>query len=290
MASPSELGDFLRSRREHLNPSDVGLRDSGRRRTPGLRREEVATLAGISIDYLVRLEQGRDNNPSREVILALADALQLSGSERRHFHLLAAIGNRQDLCPGAGETAAETLRPTVVDLLERLGSTPAFVLGPYGDILGWNEAWGDLVEGLGLIDGDAPNLAWFVFEDERAPKVYDDWAAAADEQVTMMRSASMRWRDDARLGALLDRLNTNAEFAGRWSRHEVTDKVPGTKALHHPDHGRLSIHYEVMTLADDTGQQLITWLPADEATARVIDRDRRGAPVSPAQLRVVGDT
>jgi transcriptional regulator with XRE-family HTH domain len=288
MATTSELGDFLRSRREHLTPHDVGLRDSGRRRTPGLRREEVATLAGISIDYLVRLEQGRDKNPSREVVSALADALQLSTSERHHLSLIAAIGDNHDMCPGAGESAADTLRPTIVDILERLDPTPAFVLGPYGDVLGWNDAWGELAGGIGMIDGNPPNLPRFVFSDERALVAYTDWSHAADEQVAMLRAAALRWRDDDRLAALLDELRAHPEFDVRWARHDVADKTASTKALRHPDHGPLLVRYEVMSIADDAGQQLVTWLPGDDATARVIDRDRRRDLVSPAQLRVVG--
>jgi len=281
------IGEFLRSRREHLNPADVGLRDTGRRRTPGLRREEVATLAGISIDYLVRLEQGRDTNPSREVILALADALQLSTSERKHLSLLAAIGDKHELCPGAGEQAPPTLRPQVVELLERLQPTPAFVLGPYGDVLGWNDAWGDLVDALGFLDGDQPNLTWYLFEDERATAVYDDWEAAADHQVGVMHEAGMRWRDDQRLEALLEHLHQVPAFEERWARYAVHEKDASTKAFHHPVHGRLAVDYEVLGLGDESGQVLVTWLPADDATARVIDGARTSAPVSPARLRVV---
>jgi len=227
--SNSDLGDFLRARRERTSPTDVGLRDTGRRRTPGLRREEVATLAGVSVDYLVRLEQGRDTNPSREVITALAQALRLTDAERSHLGILAMIGNRHDLCPSAGVTADATVPATVLELVERLQDTPAFVVGPYNDVLVWNAAWGALVEPLGMVSGHPPNLATFVFGDERAASVYPDWAAAADEQVGTLRHAFTRWRDDVRLAALLADLRQLPEFERRWSSHTVAEKGRGTK-------------------------------------------------------------
>jgi len=287
--SNSDLGDFLRARRERTSPADVGLRDTGRRRTPGLRREEVATLAGVSVDYLVRLEQGRDTNPSREVVLALAQALRLTDAERSHLGILAMIGGRHDLCPSAGATADATVPSTVLALVDRLVDTPAFVVGPYNDVLVWNAPWGELVDPLGMISGEPPNLASYVFGDDRAASVYVDWEAAADEQVGTLRSAVVRWRDDVRLAALLDALRTLPEFERRWSSHTVAAKGRGTKLLRHPDHGELRLAYEVLDLPDEDGQRLITWLPADDATARVLHAERAPAPVSPARLRVVGD-
>ena len=134
------VAEFLRARREQLQPADVGLPDNGRRRTPGLRREEVATLAGVSIDYLVRLEQGRDTKPSPSVIAALADALRLDDEQRRQLYTLAMISQSAELCP-APRPLARAVAPTVTALLERLGPTPAFVVGPANDVLAWNDAW-----------------------------------------------------------------------------------------------------------------------------------------------------
>src|SRR5260370_678680 len=129
MTEPSELGAFLRARREALHPADVGLVDNGRRRTPGLRPEEVAALAGVSIDYLTRIEQGRDVNPSVAVLAALAVALRFGDEERTHMAKLAAIGHSRDLCPTA-TPLVDDVSPGVRHLLDALGSTPAFVLGP----------------------------------------------------------------------------------------------------------------------------------------------------------------
>src|SRR4051812_27173108 len=171
------VAEFLRARRDQLQPADVGLPDSGRRRTPGLRREEVATLAGISIDYLVRLEQGRDTRPSPSVITALADALRLDDDQRRELYMLAMISQTSELCP-APRPLARAVAPTVTALLKGLGTTPAFVAGPASDVLGWNDAWEQLVRPLGMLDGALPNLARHVFLHPDARNVYPDWIAA----------------------------------------------------------------------------------------------------------------
>ena len=149
----SQLGEYLRARREQLQPADVGLPTSGRRRTPGLRREEVATLAGVSIDYLVRLEQGRDVNPSAGVLAGLAAALRLDDDERMHLFKLAAISGSSELCPAARAVAVD-IPPSIRQLLERLDPTPAFVLGAAGDVLAANRAWETIVRPLGMLDGD----------------------------------------------------------------------------------------------------------------------------------------
>jgi transcriptional regulator with XRE-family HTH domain len=177
------VAEFLRARREQLKPGDVGLPDNGRRRTPGLRREEVATLAGVSIDYLVRLEQGRDTRPSPSVIAALADALRLDDEQRRQLYTLAVVSQSAELCPAA-RPLARAVSPTVTALLERLDPTPAFVVGPSNDVLAWNAAWEKLVRPLGMLDGELPNLARYVFLHPSARGVYRDWEAAADEQVS----------------------------------------------------------------------------------------------------------
>ena len=154
MSEPPALAAFLRARRERTSPRDVGLPVNGRRRTPGLRREEVATLAGVSVDYLVRLEQGRDEHPSAEVLVALADAMRMSEDERRHLFHLGAISMAAAMCPAAVPLVRD-VAPTVVTLLERLHPTPAFVLGPVGDVLAWNDAWAGVVGALGVLDDPA---------------------------------------------------------------------------------------------------------------------------------------
>jgi transcriptional regulator with XRE-family HTH domain len=283
------VAEFLRARRDQLQPADVGLPDNGRRRTPGLRREEVATLAGVSIDYLVRLEQGRDTRPSPSVIVALADALRLDDGQRRELYTLAMVSQTSELCPSA-RPLARAVAPTVTALLSGLGATPAFVAGPINDVLAWNDAWEQLVRPLGMLDGPVPNLARYVFVNGEARTVYPDWIAAADEQVSRLRAATARWADDRDFAVLLDELRTSADFNDRWAKFAVTEKRRGTMRLVHPTLGVLRLNYEVLLLADDIEEQrLITWLPADDSTAAALAGLGAGAvPSSPAQLRVIG--
>ena len=283
------VAEFLRARREQLQPGDVGLPDSGRRRTPGLRREEVATLAGVSIDYLIRLEQGRDTRPSPSVIAALADALLLDEEQRRQLYTLAMVSQSQELCPAA-RPLTRTVAPTVRTLLERLGSTPAFVAGPANDVLAWNPAWDLLVRPLGLLDDEMPNLARHVFLHPDATTVYPDWDAEANEQVSRLREAAGRWGDDEGFIALMDDLRAAPAFVERWEIFGASEKRRGTTRLVHPDLGPLRLDYEVLLLPDDADEQrLITWLPADDATATALARmGASDVPTSPPHLRVIG--
>ncbi|MEA3056967.1 MAG: hypothetical protein QOD30_2399 [Actinomycetota bacterium] len=287
--SVTTVAQFLRARRDQLQPSDVGLPANGRRRSPGLRREEVATLAGVSIDYLIRLEQGRDTNPSPGVIAALADALRLDDGQRRELYTLAMISQTSELCPAA-RPLARAVAPTVLSLLNGLGTTPAFVAGPSNDLLAWNDVWEQLVRPLGMLEGALPNLARFVFLHPSARTVYPDWVAAADEQVSRLRAATRRWSDDEDFKALIDQLRASRAFNERWSTFATTDKRRGTTLVVHPDLGRLRLSYEVLLLADDIDElRLVTWLPADDVTAAALARSRdTAAPTSPAQLRVIG--
>jgi transcriptional regulator with XRE-family HTH domain len=282
----SELADFLRTRRERLQPADVGLRDVGRRRTPGLRREEVATLAGVSIDYLVRIEQGRDLHPSPAIIAALATALQLTHDERMHLAKLAVISNNGPLCP-ASTAMVDHVPSTVLSLLERLDRTPAFFVGPLNDVLAWNDSWQALVRPLGLVDDDVPNLARHAFMHPSARTIYPDWSWVADEQVGRLRAASTRWREDERFVALLNELMPNPEFGDRWLRHTLSERHRGVQRMSHPRFGELRLSYEVLHLGDDAEHRLITWIPADEATTMAIDAASNQVAVSPANLRVV---
>jgi transcriptional regulator with XRE-family HTH domain len=282
------VAEFLRARRDQLQPADVGLSDNGRRRTPGLRREEVATLAGVSIDYLVRLEQGRDTKPSPSVIAALADALLLDDDQRRQLYLLAMVSQSGELCPKARPLARQAA-PTVMALLEGLNPTPAFVAGPANDVLAWNDAWEQLVRPLGILEGARPNLARHVFLHPQARTVYPDWIVAADEQISRLRAASGRWGDDTDFKALMDDLRTNPEFNERWSLFATTEKRRGAARIAHPDLGQLHLNYEVLLLADALDEQrLIAWLPADDATAAALAPMGTAVPTSPAQLRVIG--
>jgi hypothetical protein len=160
--------------------------------------------------------------------------------------------------------------PTVLALLEALHPTPAFVLDPTGDVLAWNPAWAATVRSLGLLDtapDRTPNLVRFVFADPAARSVFPEWRLAADEQAGRLRRAHALWSHEARVGALVDELGGDPEFAARWNAHPVDEKRRGPQRITHPDVGDLDLAFEVLDLADDGGQQLVSWLPADELTA-----------------------
>lgn len=204
-----ELGSFLRARREAVRPVDVGLPEGPRRRTPGLRRAELATQAGISVEYLTRIEQGRDRRPSIQVLAALARVLRLGDDDLRHLQQLAVIsGGTELLCQQAREAGRPVLRPTVRALLERLEPTPAYVVDHRLDLLAWTDGYERVARPCGLLDRDPPNLAWFTFADDRARAAFPDWAVMADEQVAALHELR---RGDLEVDQLADRLT---EVAG----------------------------------------------------------------------------
>ena len=280
----TELGAFLRARREATSPADVGLPAGPRRRTPGLRRAELATLAGISVDYLIRIEQGRDRRPSAQVVAALADALRLGTEDRNHLRLLATINLGPELCP-LTPAPARSVRPTVQALLDRLEPGPAFVLNRLAALLAWTTGYDRLARPLGVLDGDAPNLVRFTFADARARAAYPDWDAVADEQVGNLQAAC-RPDDDEAL-ALVGALGAAAgrDFTDRWAARPVVRKRTGVKRIAHPEVGELRVAFETLQLPDADDQRLVVYLPADEATATALDVL---AGRHPGGLRAVG--
>jgi transcriptional regulator with XRE-family HTH domain len=280
-AHDHELGKFLRARRERLRPADVGLPASSRRRTPGLRREEVAVLAGVSVEYLTRLEQGRDLKPSGAVVHALAQALRLSDDERTYVATLSMAGSARELCPTA-TTMVERVAPNVQAIIDALEPMPAFLVGPASYVLAGNDAWRTLVEPLGILDDERPNLAAWVFTEPRSRTVLSEWARVADEQVSQLRAASLRWGQDPAFAVLLERLGAEPEFARRWSAHSITEFHRGMTLLRHPEVGELRLRFETLQLPNDGDQRLTTWHPADEASEAALRVATRVGP-----LRVV---
>lgn len=281
-----ELGRFLRSRREAVTPEAVGLPPGSRRRTPGLRRAEVATLAGISVDYLVRLEQGRDRRPSAEVLAALADALQLDEEDRNHLRTLASVTHTAALCPSEVPAVAHTVRPTVQALLDRIEPAPAFVLNRLTDVVAWTSGYQALAGPLGVLDRTPPNLLRFTFTDERARQVFPDWDAVADEQVANLWASC--GPHDPHIAALIDDIEAaggGEGFSARWRGRRVARKGAGVKRLVHPEVGELRIAFETLRLPEGDDLRLVAYLPGDDATAAALDQlsGRR-----PGALRAVG--
>lgn len=282
------LARFLRSRRERLAPEAVGLRGGGRRRTPGLRREEVAALAGVSVDYLVRLEQGRDSNPSAEVLGALARVLQLGDDEARHLFALAAVGGSPELrslCPAAPDVGRE-VSALLLRILDQLGPIPAHLLDPLTQVVAANDAWASLVRPIGL----EPGASWarHLFTDPEARHHLRGWAEHADAAVARIAAVHRRAPDDPEVVALVAELRGVDAFAERWEADPFDTAAPSTVRLRLPEAPDLRLTVEVLA-AGDGHVELVTWHPADQAAQLALDRLlARSSPVSPAQLRVVG--
>jgi transcriptional regulator with XRE-family HTH domain len=269
----AELGEFLRSRRARLRPEDVGIPDYGRRRVPGLRREELAQLAGVSADYYVRLEQGRDIQPSEAVLDAIARALRLDDAERQHLHRLVRPRPRT-----ARRLPAQRVRPGVRRLLDQMERIPAFVLGRRMDVLAWNRMAAALVADFDALPPHRRNMLGHVFLDPSARELYPDWDVVAEETVAYLRLATGIDPDDAELAALVGELTLNSDvFARLWTRHDVREKTHGSKRFEHPLAGPLTLEYETLALPDP-GQVLVTYT-AEPGSASATALDLLGSLV-----------
>ncbi|MFE6893077.1 helix-turn-helix domain-containing protein [Streptomyces sp. NPDC057694] len=270
--SDNELGTFLRTRREAVTPAEVGLPVGPRRRTPGLRRSELATLAGVSVEYLTRLEQGRDRNPSPSVLGSLADALRLAMDERLLLRRLAkSSGADAVFCSGAA-APSQVVRPSVRELLRRLEPTPAVLVNWVGDILAHTDGYARFAGPLGILDGERPNVVRYLFTDERARAVYPDWDHVADDQVARFRQGAPLV--DPHVVALVDELTVTAgaPFADRMAAAPTPVRRAGHDLVAHPDVGSMRLAYETLSLPDADAQTIVIHLPADEATSAALDR------------------
>jgi len=267
------LAEALRTARGRLHPPDVGLPAGTRRRVPGLRREEVAHLAGVSVDYLTRLEQGRGPHPSTQVLGALARALRLGDDERAHlFHLAGAEPPRPGTIDGA--VRASTLR-----LMDRLTDLPALVMDAKGDILAWNPLAAALLGDFSAWPPHQRNIAWqrFLGDKGRVSLAEDEAEAAEDGVVASLRAVAARYPDPG-LGRLVAELRAGStRFARLWAEVRVEEQRSRTKTIHHPDLGRITLDCDVLHLPD-TDQRLVVYSAAP------------GTPAAQAldMLRVVG--
>ncbi|WP_405922623.1 helix-turn-helix domain-containing protein [Streptomyces sp. NBC_00035] len=262
----SGLASFLRARRAQVTPEEAGLTPAGLRRIPGLRREELAALAGISIDYYTRLERGKEVHPSPEVLNALARALRLDTYGHRHLHALAAKGGRREpeSRPAVG---ARQIRRSVMLLIEELRPCPVFVVSRTLDILACNPSALHLYAGLDAQPAAKRNFARYVFRHPDAPDVLDDWDEQARGCVARLRVLAGTEPHDPALTRLVDELLPKSkDFAELWHRFDVKPHIQGMKTFHHPDVGDLSLRYESMPL-DDTAAHRFVGLCAEPGTA-----------------------
>jgi transcriptional regulator with XRE-family HTH domain len=252
------LGEFLRVRREQLSPLAAGFASTRRRRTPGLRREEVAQLAGISPEWYTYLEQGRDIRPSREVLGAVADALRLTAAERRYLEALATA-------PESPEMLFPELPASLKAFLDEQGYRPAYVVDQLWNLVGWNAACAALFPGLEHATSP-PNLVEFVFLDRAWRALYRDWETHARAMLAHFRVTSVQYANDERCRALRERLLANPTFAAMWREHDVRAPSSGRKELDHPRLGHLSLVYATFVVRDDPNLTLVTFTPTDDST------------------------
>ncbi|KUO12415.1 helix-turn-helix transcriptional regulator [Streptomyces sp. DSM 15324] len=260
MSTAISLGEFLRTRRSLLHPEDVALPDfGGRRRVAGLRREEIAQLAGVSVDYYTRMEQGRVPNPSGAVLDALARALRLDGDATRHLHRLARPQPSARHAPRR-QARPQRVRPMLQRLLDDLVDMPAMVMGRRMDILAWNTAAVALFGDYAALDRAERNIARITFLDETSRELYADWTSCARENVAYLHLDAGRHPEDPQLASLIGELSMKSEdFRRWWAEHPVQDKTSGTKRFRHPVVGHLELAYETLRAADDPDQALITY-------------------------------
>ena len=265
------LGDFLRARRELVRPEERGLPDLGTRRVAGLRREEVAMLAGVSAEYYVRLERGRDRHPSDQVLDSLARVLGLDAESRTYLATLTSAAPRSR----QAQPRIEKARPSVVRLLEALSTVPAFVLGRTHDVLAYNR----MAE---LLCGHMPtNMLRSVFLDPAARDIYPDWPDIAADAVAALRASAGADLDDPALTALVGELSVKSpEFSRLWARHEVRAKASGTKRIVSPTIGLVDLTWESLSVTSAPGQLVVSYFapagsPSDTALRRLAELAER---------------
>ncbi|ALG13607.1 XRE family transcriptional regulator [Kibdelosporangium phytohabitans] len=250
----NELGEFLRTRRARITPEEVGLPRAGRRRVPGLRRDELARLAGVSVEYYTRLEQGRSPNVSEPVLDAIANALSLNETEREHLRILVRPARRARPSPRGAR-----VRPAVRMMLDQMDRMPAFVFGPTLDVLAWNRL-GDAISGYSATD--RPNLCRTVFLDPGARDFYPQWACVAEDTVAVLRWMATRDPGAPGLATLIGELSLHSqEFRDLWAKHDVKEKTAGAKRMNHPIAGELDLFYESFPLPGQaTDMVLVTYV------------------------------
>lgn len=269
-----ELAHFLRTRRAVLAPESVGLPRTSTRRLDGLRRAEVATLAGISPEYYTRLEQGRQRHPSPEVLDALAAALQLDDDGRKHLHYLAAHGSQR------GDDHAQAGMPVVPEttlrLLRSLSVWPAHVVSPMRDVLAWNEASAWLHVDFATLPVEHRNFAWWVLCDPRAPKLLADWPGVVQSNVNRLRHSLAADPHNPRGRQLVaDLAAQSPQFRALWDKHDVRGPTTGSKTFLHPDAGPLALDYTAYVIPGPGALELVVLTASEDTPAYAKLTERR---------------
>ena len=275
MERGKEIAGFLRSRRARITPEAAGLPFDGRvRRVPGLRRDEVARLAGVSSEYYTRLEQGRAGHPSPEVVAAVARALRLDDTEREHLTDLLAAGSRAGSGTGGGAigggggggglrrapSRVQRVRPGLHLMLETLDHVPAFILGRRTDVLAANRLARAVITDFDALPATRRNMARYYLLDPQARERVGDWEQIAAETVAMLRFEAGRYPNDRQMADLLGELMLGcAEFTGWWNDHRVLRRTHGAKRYRHPLVGDLDFSYESFQVPGDPEQTLCVY-------------------------------
>ncbi|MET9070581.1 helix-turn-helix transcriptional regulator [Streptomyces sp. NPDC004232] len=257
----SELGNFLRARRARVSPADVGLpQGAGLRRTPGLRREELATLAGVSIDYYTRLERGRETNPSPSVVDALGSALLLEEAEVRHLRELAACAARGASAEPSAAVLGRAVDPGLQLLLDSMRPYPAHIVSRTMDLLATNPGGLRLMAGLEDWPEGQRNIVRYVFLHPTARVLFDDWENQIRGCVARLRTLAGVEPDAPDLTGLVDELLAKSpDFARLWERYDVKGHSHGTKTFHHPEAGTFTFGYHSLQPDGGTGQRLVAY-------------------------------
>ncbi|MET9226715.1 helix-turn-helix transcriptional regulator [Lentzea sp. NPDC003310] len=259
---PQELAAFLRSRRERLDPADFGL--PRRRRTPGLRREDVAELAGISVDYVVRLEQARGLRPSADVVDALAGALRLNSDERAYLSGLAR--------PSTGRRAAVRASPSLVQLVADLSPRPAMVMNHRFDILAWNDEMAAVLLDFATLPVRRRNAIWLCLLHPEIREFYVDRDRVVREGVAHLRAAwAAHPQDRVLAGLIAECVGSDEEFARLWAARDVRLNARGAKVLRHPLAGEIALRFETLTPQQDPDQLLVIYRAADVRSQEAVD-------------------
>lgn len=258
MGDAAELGTFLKVRRAALDPDDLGLPAGlNRRRVAGLRREELAQLAGISVDYYTRLEQGRAHHVSDTILDALARALRLRPDEETYLHNLATPKRKRPTRP-----KPQRVRPELRLMLDTI-QVPAVVFGRYLDVLAWNSLGGAIAFDFDAYPPAERNIPKLLFLDDHARDLHPEWESVTKEVVANLRSHTGKYPDDPRLAQLVGELSVHSErFRKLWARHSVSEKTHGVKLIHNPIVGELRLNYETLRLPDESDQGIIVYTAA----------------------------